>query len=80
MKMQPIQSMVIPILLVIGTLLFPSKLLAQGPSPAELLAIAEARSQTYAVNCAVTILERKQHNTPTSEFSPPCSARGSQVR
>ena len=80
MKMQPIQSMVIPILLVIGTLLFPSKLLAQGLSPAELLAIAEARSQTYTVNCAVTMLERKQHNTPTSEFAPPSSARGSQAR
>jgi hypothetical protein len=80
MNMQPIQSMVIPILVVIGTLLFPSKLLAQGLSPAELLAIAEARSQTYAVNCAVTMLERKQHTTPISEFPPPCYARRSQVR
>ena len=80
MKMQLIQSIAIPILLVIGALLFPSKLLAQGLSPAELLAIAEARSQTYAVNCAVTMLERKQHNTPTSEFPPLCSARGSQAR
>jgi hypothetical protein len=79
MKMQLIQSIAIPILLVIGALLFPSKLLAQGSS-AELLAIAEARSQTYAVNCAVTMLERKQHNTPTSEFPPLCSARGSQAR
>ena len=80
MKTQLIQSIAIPILVVIGALLFPSKLLARGPSTGELLAIAEARSQTYAVNCAVTMLERKQHNTPTSEFAPPSSARGSQAR
>jgi len=80
MKTQLIHSIAIPILVVIGALLFPSKLLARGPSTAELLAIAEARSQTYAVNCAVTMLERKQHNTPISEFPPPCYARGSRPR
>jgi len=80
MKTQLIQSIAIPILVVIGALLFPSKLLARGPSTGELLAIAEARSQTYAVNCAVTMLERKQHNTPISEFLPPCYAPGSQAR
>jgi len=80
MKTQLVQSIAIPILLIMGALLFPGKLLAQGPSAAELLAIAEARSQTYAVNCAVTMLERKQHNTPISEFPPPCYARGSQAR
>jgi hypothetical protein len=80
MKMRRIRSIVILVFMAIGALLFPGKLLAQGPSPAELLAIAEARSQTYTVNCAITMLERKQHNTPTSEFPPLCSARGSLAR
>jgi hypothetical protein len=57
-------------LLVIGALLLPTELAAQTPSPPELLAIGEARSQTYAVNRVITKLEKTQRNTVTPNSSP----------